>query len=82
MYIVRCAQLRATLATPLYMVGGKERECRSGDSLCSRNARSQTPLARANGTSRRVSGWAGEKVARTVGTSPGRRINTGKKGGI
>ncbi len=44
MYIVRCAQLRATLATPLYMVGGKERECRSGDSLCSRNARSWTPL--------------------------------------
>ena len=26
MYIVRCAQLRATLATPLYMVGGKERK--------------------------------------------------------
>ena len=35
------------------------------DLLCSRNARSGTPLARANGASRRASGWAGEKVARS-----------------
>jgi hypothetical protein len=35
------------------------------DLLCSRNARSRTPLARANGTSRRTSGWAGEKVERS-----------------
>ena len=35
------------------------------DLLCSRNARSRTPLARANGTSRRASGWEGEKVARS-----------------
>ena len=45
-------------------------ELRKGWSLmifCApRNARSQTPLARANGTSRRASGWAGEKVARKV----------------
>ena len=33
--------------------------------LCSRNAWSRTPLARANGTSRRASGWEGEKVARS-----------------
>jgi hypothetical protein len=36
------------------------------DLLCSRNARSRTPLARAHGTSRRASGWAGENVARTM----------------
>ena len=35
------------------------------DLLCSRNARSQTPLARGNGTSWRANGWAGEKVARS-----------------
>ena len=35
------------------------------DLLCSRNARSRNALARANGTSRRASGWAGEKVARS-----------------
>jgi hypothetical protein len=34
------------------------------DFLCSRNARSRTPLARADGTFRRASGWAGEKVVR------------------
>jgi hypothetical protein len=33
------------------------------DLLCSRNARPQKALALANGTSRRASGWAGEKVA-------------------
>ena len=38
---------------------------RPADLLCSRSARSQTPLARANGTSRRASGWVGEKVARS-----------------
>ena len=32
--------------------------------LCSRNARSRTPLARANGASRRARGWVGEKVPR------------------
>jgi hypothetical protein len=32
------------------------------DLLCSRNARPQKALARVNGTSRRVSGWAGEKA--------------------
>jgi hypothetical protein len=37
------------------------------DLLCSRNTRSRTPLARANGTSRRASGWEGEKVARSGG---------------
>ena len=31
------------------------------DLPCSRNARSQKALAQANGTSRRASGWAGEK---------------------
>jgi hypothetical protein len=31
----------------------------------SRNARPPKALARANGTSRRASGWAGEKVARS-----------------
>ena len=38
------------------------------DLLCSRNARPQKDgeaLARANGTSRRASGWAGEKVVRS-----------------
>jgi len=35
------------------------------DLLCSRNARSQKVLAWANGTSRRASGWAGEKAARS-----------------
>ncbi len=35
------------------------------DLLCSRNARPEKALARANGTSRRASGWAGEKVARS-----------------
>ena len=34
------------------------------DLLCSRNARPQKTLAWASGTSRRASGWAGEKVAR------------------
>ncbi len=38
------------------------------DLLCSRNARSQTALTRANGTSRHASGWAGEKIARMTGT--------------
>ena len=33
--------------------------------LCWRNARLQKVLARADGTSRRASGWAGEKVARS-----------------
>jgi hypothetical protein len=33
--------------------------------LCSRNARPKKALARANGTSRRASGWAGEKDARS-----------------
>jgi hypothetical protein len=33
--------------------------------LCSRNAHAQKVLARANGTSRRVSGWEGEKAARS-----------------
>jgi hypothetical protein len=35
------------------------------DLLCSRNARHQKALARAIGTSRRASRWAGEKVARS-----------------
>ncbi|OAI46623.1 hypothetical protein AYO43_05905 [Nitrospira sp. SCGC AG-212-E16] len=35
------------------------------DLLCSRNARLQKALARANSTSRRASGWAGEKAARS-----------------
>jgi len=35
------------------------------DLLCSRNARLQKALARANGTFHRASGWAGEKVARS-----------------
>jgi hypothetical protein len=35
------------------------------DLLCSRNARPQKTLAWDNGTSRRASGWAGEKVARS-----------------
>jgi len=35
------------------------------DLLCSRNARSRKDLARVNGTSRRASGWAGEKAARS-----------------
>jgi len=35
--------------------------------LCSRNARLEKALARVNGTSRRASGWAGEKVARNGG---------------
>ena len=46
--LVRCAQSRAALATPL-----------KGD-VGSRKA-----LARANGTSRRASGWAGENIARS-----------------
>ena len=33
------------------------------DLLCSRNVRPQKALARANGTSRRASGWEGEKAA-------------------
>ena len=37
------------------------------DLLCSRNARPPKALARAIDTSRRASGWAGEKVACTVG---------------
>jgi len=35
------------------------------DLLCSRNARPRKALAWANGTSRRASGWAGEKDARS-----------------
>jgi len=35
------------------------------DLLCSRNARPPKALARANGTSRRAGGRAGEKVARS-----------------
>ena len=35
------------------------------DLLCSRNARPEKALARANGTSLRASGWAGEKAARS-----------------
>jgi hypothetical protein len=46
--LVRCAQLRAALATPLEGGIGKEKA-----------------LARAEGTSRRASGWAGEKAARS-----------------
>ena len=41
--------------------------------LCSRNARSQKTLAWATGTSRRASGWAGEKsglVEHPAGTIP------------
>ena len=45
--LVRCAQLRAALATPL-----------------TRDEENWKALARVNGTSRRASGWAGEKVAR------------------
>jgi len=41
------------------------REGRLKGLLCSCNARSQKPLARANGTSRRASGWEGEKAARS-----------------
>ncbi len=78
--LVRCAQSRATLATPLWRgrertrmgghprwscVPGTEEGMEPDDLLCSRNARSRTALARANGTSRRASGWAGEKVARS-----------------
>jgi hypothetical protein len=42
-----------------------EEEMEPEDLLCSRNARPPTALARANGTSRRASGWAGEKAARS-----------------
>ena len=35
------------------------------DLLCSRNVRPPKALAWANGTFRRASGWAGEKVARS-----------------
>ena len=38
-------------------------------SPCSRNARLRTPLARAKGTSRRASGWAGGKIARSQGVN-------------
>jgi hypothetical protein len=37
--------------------------------LCSRNAQPEKALALANGTSRRASGWAGEKVARSGGSA-------------
>jgi hypothetical protein len=61
------------------------------DLLCSRNARPEKALARANGTSRRASGWAGERKLRAVedqsapipgeGTSkPGRIIYVFKHG--
>src|SRR5512139_2304401 len=43
---------------------GTEEGMEPDDLLCSRNARWKTPLARANGTSRRASGWVGEKDAR------------------
>jgi len=42
----------------------REEGMEADDLLCSRNARSRKTLARADGTSRRASGWAGEKVAR------------------
>jgi hypothetical protein len=45
--LVRCAQLRATLATPL-----------------TRDEEDWKAFTWAAGTSRRASGWAGEKVAR------------------
>jgi len=48
------------------------------DLLYSRNARSRTPLARSNGTSRRASGWAGEKDARSEG-QPGHSLEKGYK---
>ena len=38
---------------------GAEEGMEPDDLLCSRNARSPKTLARANGTSRRASGWAG-----------------------
>jgi hypothetical protein len=44
---------------------GTEKGMEADALLCSRNARSKTPLAWANGTSRRASGWAGDKVARS-----------------
>ena len=47
---------------------GKREGVRPVNSLCSRNTRSRTPLARGHGTSRRTSGLAGGKVARTLGT--------------
>jgi hypothetical protein len=38
-------------------------------SSCSRNAHDRNVLARANGTSRRANGWAGEKVSRIRGST-------------
>jgi hypothetical protein len=59
----------------------KEREGRLDGLLCSCNARSQKTLARANSTSRRVSGWAGEKVARIEGPSSLPSKETQENGG-
>ena len=45
----------------------KRKKGKPGDFLCLRNARSRTLLAWSKSTSRRARGWAGGKVARTVG---------------
>ena len=47
---------------PLPPIQEKRTGVRPGDSLCSRNARSRTPLARANGTSLRASGGRVRKL--------------------
>jgi hypothetical protein len=54
------------------------------DLLCSRNARSQKALARANGTSRRASGWAWVRKLRAVEdqSAPIPEERTSELGGI
>jgi len=54
---------------------GTEEGLEPDDLPCSRNARSQTPLVRANGTSRRVNGWTAEKAARSGRSSKGPAIS-------
>ena len=61
MTVVRCAQLRAALATPLK--GGRG---------------NWKALARANGTSRRASGWARENVVRSW-NHPSHPLSKGSK---
>jgi hypothetical protein len=61
---------------------GTEEGMEADDLLCSRNARSGTPLTRVTGTSWRASGWAGEKVARSGRSiSPHTREITSELGG-
>ena len=60
-----CYSKKRTGGRASHCAPGTEKGMEPDDLLCSRNARPRKTLAWANGTSRRASGWAGEKVARS-----------------